>query len=104
MAFQKNGSTRTGTDSAQHSSDACWLRLAAKIWPILAVEQKLMIIETIEGIEMAAKQKAVQVKKLTPADQIKALAEVNQADELLARHGVGLTPAHFRKAVKAILK
>lgn len=102
MIFLKNGLTQTGTDSAQHSSAACWLRLAVKIWPILAVEQKLLIIDTLEGIEMAkAKQ---PVKKLTPAEQIKALAEVNQADELLARHGVGLTPAHFRKAVKAILK
>ena len=95
----KTGLTKTGGYSAMHSSEKCLWRFAEKLWPTLQPENKLLIIEALE----MRKAKA-PVKKLTPADQIKALAEVNQADELLARHGVGLTPAHFRKAVKAILK
>lgn len=99
MALMKSFSNKTGTDSGLHSSEECLFRLASRLWPALTTDNKLTIIEALEMAK--AKQ---PVKKLTPAEQIKALAEVNQADELLARHGVGLTPAHFRKAVKAILK
>jgi hypothetical protein len=100
IGLMKAGLNKTGTSLDWHSGAACLWRFIEKLWPALQVNEKLLIIEELE-MKQATKQ---PVKKLTPADQIKALSEVNQADELLARHGVGLTPAHFRKAVKAILK